>query len=260
MRRPAQQPANAHYLPCLVLLYCAACAGEENELARAPQDAMVADSTEPVDAGEELPVSIGPRGPVQTVAKDCDVCCVGEVMPCACSDGAQGFSVCTSRSGTFTPCSCLTVSSQAPGGTIAVPPPPPAEPLQCGDTHCLTYSADTHLSPTACCTEQGTCGAQQSFLFGVACVAQNIAAPIPSQHPGCPDEFPTWLDLIGCCTPQGSCGLYFQGMAGWSWGCVERTEMARLLNAGSSERDMLAKRQGLREPPRPDYRKMSCTP
>ncbi len=243
------------------LAICLLCVGCERGSPAGPVWEASADpeaSDPALDAGPKGPK--GPKGPVREISRDCDVCCVGDTRQCQCSDGSAGMQVCAAADGRLSQCSCKSAASQKPEGPIAVPPPPPPKKLECSHVACLDARSETSLTPTPCCTESNVCGSSQSFLFGKACLEQNVKVPIPKADPGCPDEFPTWLDLIGCCTPEGRCGLYFQGMTDWTWGCVERSRMAELLNEGSQERDALAQRQGLTQPARPDYGAIGCEP
>jgi hypothetical protein len=57
----------------------------------------------------------------------------------------------------------------------------------------------------------------------------------------CPSESANFIDLEGCCRPDGSCGLSIDTVPNFDLGCLERTEMERLLNAGSFQRDQLSR-------------------
>ncbi|MEO1266879.1 MAG: hypothetical protein AAFX99_02210 [Myxococcota bacterium] len=169
------------------------------------------------------------------LAGECDL---GASETCACPEPAStGTRLCIAEEGMaiWTQCGCFDPN----GADILVLPPEP-EPAICGERMCDPLTEEqTEVSARHCCTEEGACGSQSSFIFGDACVARNSNPPyVPSDQ--CPDAFPNFLDLAGCCRSDGACGLSVDQVPNWDIGCVERSEMARLINEGSQERDILS--------------------
>jgi hypothetical protein len=162
------------------------------------------------------------------------VCQVGTSEPCVCPQGTMGSRVCVSESGERSACGCLSAS----GPDILVPPPPPRI-NKCGAKTCAPFAEpDTEVSARHCCTAAGDCGASSSFIFGQACVPRGgLEGGFDAV---CPDEFPSFLDLYGCCRPDGACGLSIDHVANFDVGCVARPDMAKLLNEGSRDRDILS--------------------
>lgn len=186
----------------------------------------------PPDAG--MPEGRSTMLPPDAHARGDAACTVGQSQPCRCPNGAMGTQVCLTAEGQLSACGCLS----ATGPDILVPPPPPRVST-CGNTRCAPYPAeDTSTSARACCTMDGRCGSSSSFIFGQACVPRG--GPKGTPNPACKDEFPNFLDLYGCCRPDGMCGLSIDQLTNFDLGCIERTEMARLLNEGSGERDFLS--------------------
>jgi hypothetical protein len=159
---------------------------------------------------------------------------VGATQPCPCANGASGTRVCLTPDGQLSECGC-----PSPKGPDVLVPPPPPQVHTCGATRCAPYTQEeTSVSARACCTPDGRCGAGSEFLFGKACVPRG--GPKGEPHPACPDESPNFLDLYGCCRPDGACGLSVDHVPNFDLGCVERGEMARLLDEGSGQRDFLS--------------------
>ncbi|MDX2056052.1 MAG: hypothetical protein SFV15_26860 [Polyangiaceae bacterium] len=180
---------------------------------------------------EATPVEPTPLPPL--APKPVAVCEIGKSEACACSSGGAGLRVCTSPDGVFSDCGCVSSSEPA----LYVPRPAPVV-HQCGSMTCAPYpEEDTEVGAKHCCTAQVTCGSQASFIFGAACVERGGDPGVAS--PACPGETPDFLDLAGCCRPDGKCGLSIDRVNNWDVGCIERTEMAALLNAGSGDRDLL---------------------
>jgi hypothetical protein len=65
--------------------------------------------------------------------------------------------------------------------------------------------------------------------------------------------------LKGCCRPDGACGLSIDHVNNWDAGCIERTEMEKLINEGSLERDILGLLT-LTPSTKQSYAPMSCAP
>jgi hypothetical protein len=110
----------------------------------------------------------------------------------------------------------------------------------CGAQTCAPYlEDDTEVGAKGCCTSQGTCGSKSKFLFGEACVERggDPGRPSPTE---CPDESVNFVDLQGCCRPDRACGLSIDEVTNFDLGCVERTQMARLLNDGAGDRNFLS--------------------
>lgn len=165
-------------------------------------------------------------------------CSVGESLPCSCPNGTAGVQACVAPPDGWSACGC-----EAGTADLFVPPPEP-EPMVCptadGERTCPPYRGDdvTEAGASHCCTEDDACGSEANFIFGEQCVVRDGPRGAPSAD--CPDEFPNFLDLYGCCRPDGQCGLSIDHVSNWDIGCVERSEMAALLNAGSRERDALS--------------------
>lgn len=167
-----------------------------------------------------------------------DGCAVGQTEPCACDDGTEGMRACVAPPDGWSACGCTVEAA------VFEPPPPPV-PMVCptddgGTFDCPPYRGDdaTEAGASHCCTAEGGCGSEAGFLFGDQCVDRDGLRG--EAHPDCPDEFPNFLDLYGCCRPDGQCGLSVDHISNWDVGCVERSEMATLLNAGSTDRDVLS--------------------
>jgi len=161
-------------------------------------------------------------------------CAIGQSAPCTCDDGSDGVRACVSPPGGWSACGC---TDDVPD--LFEPPPEPV-PMVCPGGDCPPYRGDdeTEAGASHCCTATDACGSEASFLFGAQCVPRDGARGEPSD--ACPDEFPNFLDLYGCCRPDGRCGLSIDHVSNWDVGCVERSEMAAWLNAGSTERDALS--------------------
>lgn len=162
------------------------------------------------------------------------VCAVGETQACMCPSEAMGTRACVSEEGRYSTCGC-----PSPNGPDILVPPAPPRVSTCGTTTCAPFTQpDTEVSARACCTADGRCGASSGFVFGRACVPRGGPKGVPDD--ACPNESPNFLDLYGCCRPDGACGLSVDHVPNFDLGCVERTEMAALLNAGSGQRDFLS--------------------
>lgn len=162
------------------------------------------------------------------------VCTVGSSEPCMCPGGRPGTRTCVAPEGTYSACGCPT----AEGPDVLVPPPPPVINM-CGATTCARYTEEmTEVGARHCCTPEGTCGSQSGFIFGQACVPRGGPEGEPSDK--CPNESPNFLDVYGCCRPDGMCGLSIDHVANFDLGCIERTQMAKLINEGSGQRDLLS--------------------
>ncbi len=180
------------------------------------------------------------------------VCTVGMSEACTCNDGMPGSRVCVSPTGQFSACGCVSLAEPA----LYVPKPPPVV-HQCGNTTCAPYpEEDTEVGAKHCCTAEGACGSQSKFIFGAACIRRGADPGLPSAT--CPGETPDFLDLTGCCRPDGQCGLSIDQVNNWDAGCIERTQMASLLNAGSADRDLLTA-LSFRAVKQADYRAMACS-
>lgn len=169
---------------------------------------------------------------------EADGCGVGDVEPCGCDDGAEGVRACAQPPDGWTRCGC-----EDPDAVDLFQPPPPPVPMVCGDQgdiECPPYRGDdvTEAGASHCCTQAQACGSEAPFLFGDQCVARGGDPGVPDAT--CPDEFPNFLDLFGCCRSDGQCGLSVDHISNWDVGCVPRTEMATMLNAGSRDRDTLS--------------------
>lgn len=165
-------------------------------------------------------------------------CTIGDTVACTCADGAPGVQSCVAPPDGLSACGCATA-----GEDLFVPPPEPVPmvcPTEQGEQRCPPYRGDdvTEAGASHCCTAEGACGSEASFLFGDQCIERQGSVGVPTVE--CPDEFPNFLDLFGCCRPDGQCGLSVDHVSNWDIGCVERSEMAALLNAGSTERDVLS--------------------
>ncbi|MEM6930107.1 MAG: hypothetical protein AAF602_24420 [Myxococcota bacterium] len=165
-------------------------------------------------------------------------CGVGETEACPCDGGGEGVRACVAPPDGWSECGCDTGPVD-----LFVPPPEPLPmvcPTDAGEQACPPYRGDdaTEAGASHCCTETDACGSEASFLFGDQCVARDGPGGVPSAE--CPDEFPNFLDLFGCCRPDGQCGLSVDHVSNWDIGCVERSEMAALLNGGSQARDTLS--------------------
>ena len=161
------------------------------------------------------------------------VCEIGEIRPCDCPDGMTGQEVCVDVSGAYSACGC-------PTDPDVYEEPVPPEPTYCGELECAPMiEEETEASAKPCCTDDGMCGGEADFIFGSQCV-ERFGDPGDLEDPACPDEFPHFLDLNGCCRPDGACGLSLDYINNWDIGCIERTEMMELLNAGKTLRAILA--------------------
>lgn len=162
-------------------------------------------------------------------------CAVGDSQGCTCGGTSSGSRTCVTPEGLWTACGCATEG----GPTVAVAPEPPA-PQVCGAQTCAPYvEEDTEVGAKGCCTSAGTCGSKSKFLFGDACVERggNVGQPSPTE---CPDESVNFVDLQGCCRPDGACGLAIDEVTNFDLGCVERSQMQRLLNEGAGDRNFLS--------------------
>ena len=161
-------------------------------------------------------------------------CVVGVTDACTCGGGSTGSRTCVTPEGLWSACGCSTEG----GSTVAVPPAPPA-PQVCSGTTCAAYTEeDSEVGAKGCCTTAGACGSKSQFIFGAACVERGGPAgtPAPSE---CPDESIDFLDLEGCCRPDGACGLTADVVPNFDLGCIERTQMQKLLNDGAADRNLL---------------------
>lgn len=168
-----------------------------------------------------------------------DGCRVGDTEACVCESGNPGTRTCVGAGDVWSACGC-----DLPGvdGEDLYEPPPPPEEMICldGAVSCPPYRGDdaTLAGAHHCCLADGTCGSESSFLFGEQCMPRGGEAGTPDAE--CPDEYPNFLDLYGCCRSDGLCGLTIDHVSNWDIGCVERTEMARRINEGSADRDLLS--------------------
>lgn len=161
-------------------------------------------------------------------------CTVGETLSCRCMGGATGTLTCVSPEGSWTACGCPTKE----GPDVAVPPAPPP-PTTCGGTACAPFTEeDSEIGAKGCCTDDGRCGASSDFLFGTQCVPRG--APAGTESAECPSESGHFIDLEGCCRPDGACGLSIDTVPNFDLGCLERTEMERLINTGAAARNRLS--------------------
>ncbi|MBL8951969.1 MAG: hypothetical protein JNK82_14395 [Myxococcaceae bacterium] len=160
-------------------------------------------------------------------------CAPGTTRGCGCL-GGKGSQTCIAG-GTWSGCGC----TKAVGEDVVVPPAPPPV-SQCGGATCAPYTEeDSEVGAKGCCTSSGACGSSSRFLFGDQCIARG-------GHPGtpnaaCPAESGNFIDLEGCCRPDGFCGLSIDAVTNFDLGCVERTQMERLVNDGSGDRDNLSR-------------------
>lgn len=162
-----------------------------------------------------------------------EACAVSEPRACKCGrfDGTQ---TCIAPEGVWSACGCASSS----GPDVAVAPAPPA-PTSCGGASCAPYTEeDTEVGAKGCCTSDGACGSSSSFLFGGACVRRG--GDPGTQNAACPSESINFADFEGCCRPDGACGLSIDTVPNFDLGCLERTEMERLVNQGSGDRDQLS--------------------
>ncbi|MCA3016552.1 MAG: hypothetical protein INH41_29570 [Myxococcaceae bacterium] len=181
-------------------------------------------------------------------------CVVGEAQACSCGGTSSGSRACVTPEGLWTACGCATEG----GPTVAVAPRPPDAQV-CGAQTCAPYlGEDTVVGAKGCCTPQGTCGSRSSFVFGDACVERggDVGRPAPAE---CPDETITFLDFDGCCRADGTCGLSVDFINNFDLGCLERTEMERLVNEGAAERKALAAAVFTPSPPA-SFPRRTCTP
>jgi hypothetical protein len=191
-----------------------------------------------LDAGApDTRIAVAPNAsqgdPVAPVPLVDDACAVGAPSACMCPGGLPGTRTCIGN-GQWSECGCMSVS----GPDVFVAPKPPVI-LTCGTTMCAPYEEEeTSVSARACCTTNKACGSSSDFIFGAACVGRGGDPGVPSEK--CPDEAPNFLDIYGCCRTDGVCGLSIDHVANFDLGCVERTEMSALLNAGSGQRDFLS--------------------
>lgn len=184
------------------------------------------------DAGMALPPMASERSPVAPLPAT-ESCSEGTVAACMCTGGMPGTRACIGN-GQLSECGCVSPS----GPDTFVAPTPPVV-LTCGNTQCDVFEEEeTSVSARACCTATNTCGSSSGFLFGGACIARGSDPGVPSEK--CPDEAPNFVDLYGCCRPDGQCGLSIDHVANFDLGCIERTEMSAMLNAGSLQRDLLS--------------------
>jgi len=178
-------------------------------------------------------VSMSERAAVAPVPSGGGACMAGTVAACMCPGGVPGTRTCVGD-GQYTACGCALAS----GPDVFVAPKPPVV-ITCGGTRCASFEEEeTSVSARACCTADNRCGSSSAFIFGAACVARGAEPGVPSEK--CPDEAPNFLDLYGCCRPDGQCGLSIDHVANFDLGCIERTEVSALLNAGSGQRDFLS--------------------
>ncbi|MBL8916856.1 MAG: hypothetical protein JNM17_39500 [Archangium sp.] len=161
-------------------------------------------------------------------------CTVGETRGCRCNTGTATMT-CVAPEGAWTACGC----TSREGVDVAVPPAPPP-PSSCGGSTCAPMTEeDTEVGAKGCCTDDNRCGASSSFIFGTQCVPRGGDAG--RENDACPSESANFIDLEGCCQPDGSCGLSIDTVPNFDLGCLERTEMERLINAGSADRDRLSR-------------------
>lgn len=160
-------------------------------------------------------------------------CEVGTTRACTCGNSA-GVATCLAPEDVWTECGCASSS----GPDVAVAPAPPA-PTTCGGQSCAPFTEeDTEVGAKGCCTTSGTCGSASRFLFGAQCLERGGPVGRPSDE--CPSESIAFVDVEGCCRPDGACGLSIDAVPNFDLGCLERTEMERLLNAGSGDRNTLS--------------------
>lgn len=184
--------------------------------------------------------------------QDAAACEVGAERGCPCPGGANGSQYCIDPGGEFSECGCPAAEASAfsPPEPIVVPP--------CGGVECAPYlEEDTEVGAKACCTTDNQCGSRSSFIFGAACVPRGGDPGKPD--PTCPNETPTFLDLKGCCRSDGQCGLSIDAVNNWDAGCIERTQMAQLINDGSGDRDFLSLLTFVPSP-KQSYAAIACTP
>lgn len=182
-------------------------------------------------------------------------CVVGERRTCECAPDVGGERECISPEGTWSECGCETES------TAYVPAPPP-EIHTClvgeEEIECEPYLEEsTDYSPQHCCTPEGQCGNTNFLLTGFECVPRGGPPPIRSAD--CPDESITFIDFRGCCRPDGSCGLTLdETLNNWDSGCVERTEMFRIIDQGFGRKIVAGLM--LLDPEVPMWDARSCSP
>ncbi|MFT3712408.1 MAG: hypothetical protein QM817_32575 [Archangium sp.] len=161
-------------------------------------------------------------------------CTVGETRECKCNTGTATMT-CVAPEGAWTACGC----ASREGVDVAVAPAPPP-PSSCGGTACAPMTEeDTEVGAKGCCTDDGRCGASSDFIFGTQCVPRG--GDVGRASDSCPSESANFIDLEGCCRPDGSCGLSIDTVPNFDLGCLERTEMERLVNSGSASRDKLSR-------------------
>ena len=213
--------------------------------AQQKRDAAVADAVvvPQLDASDRSAVAVP-----MSVNGSCEL---GAVTACGCPGGMPGTRACVSPDGQQSACGCVS----AKGPDVLVPPVPPKE-YSCGGVVCAAYAEEeTSVSARGCCTKDQKCGSSSGFLFGDACVARGLDPGTPSTK--CPDEVPNFVDIYGCCRPDGACGLSIDHVANFDVGCIERTQMSALLNAGSGQRDFLSL-IFLLPNPKTDYKPLRC--
>lgn len=179
------------------------------------------------------------------------VCEIGDSRPCECPGGAVGNQSCSNFDGHYSQCGC----PKKGGADVLVPPAPPV-PLICGSTRCADHKEDeTKVGARHCCVEENVCGSTSDFVFGDACVERG--GDPGKEDARCPDESPNFLDLRGCCRSDGFCGLSVDTVNNFDLGCIERSQIATLLEEGDSQRKGLSLIFGL-EHSNGDYAAIRC--
>lgn len=197
-----------------------------------------------------LPGCFGVPMPVEPKA-DAGTCEVGASRPCRCANLA-GTQTCIAPNA-WSGCGC----ADPAGSDVAVPPAPPP-PQRCGANLCPKYlEEDTEVGTKGCCTTDGKCGSKSDFLFGGQCVVRGASAGTKSAS--CPDEAVNFVDVDGCCRADGKCGLSVDAVPNFDLGCIERTQMAKLLNDAAGSRNTLSAVFFLPNPPA-SFAATTCTP
>lgn len=185
-------------------------------------------------------------------------CQVGTTEVCDCPDASTGTRTCVGADDLWSSCGCDL--PDVDGEDLYVPPPEPEE-MVCmdGAVTCPEYRGDdvTEAGAHHCCVRGDTCGSNSDFIFGDQCIVRGGDPGVPSEE--CPNEYPNFLDLYGCCRSDGLCGLSIDHVSNWDIGCIERTEMERLVNEGSEQRDLLSLVFFLPVEDA-DFRRMRCGP
>ncbi len=182
-------------------------------------------------------------------------CEVGDVRPCACAGRGPGWQACAGAPDVWSTCGC-----DDDGPPLYVPEERP-QPTTCdeGVVTCAPYRGDppTDLAARPCCLEDGSCGSSAPFVFGDQCVPRGGPEVVPSNL--CASGDSLFLMTAPCCRPDGWCGLSVDDLPDWDLGCVERSQMADWLNAGSALRDDLARAFSL-PVTAVDYPSVRCEP